>query len=83
MDILLNRVFTNRELVSLVNTGSMRYAEKASKRYGINAKNISEMLKAIYSYLGANHRNEYYYKNELLNKIVFGKHSPNTTSALR
>ena len=48
MDILLNRVFTNRELVSLVNTGSMRYAEKASKRYGINAKNISEMLKAIY-----------------------------------
>lgn len=83
MDILLNKVFTNRELVSLVDTGSMRYAEKASKRYGIKAKNISEMLKAIYSYLGANHRNEYYYKNELLNKIVFGKHSPNTTSALR
>ncbi len=83
MDILLNRVFTNQELISLVNTGTMRYAEKVSKRYGINANNISEMLKNIYSYLGSNHRNEYYYKNELLNKIVFGRHSPNTTSALR
>lgn len=83
MDILLNRVFTNRELISLVNTGTMKYAEKASKRYGFNTKNISEMLKSIYSYLGSNHRNEYYYKNQLLSKIVLGKHSPNTTSALR
>ncbi len=83
MDILLNRVFTNQELISLVNTGTMTYAEKVGKRYGISANNISEMLKKIYSYLGSNHRNEYYYKNELLNKIVFGRHSPNTTSALR
>lgn len=83
MDILLNRVFTNRELLSLVNTGTMKYAEKASKRYGLTTNNMSEMLKAIYSYLGSNHRNEYYYKNQLLNKLVFGKHSPNTTSALR
>lgn len=83
MDILLNRVFTNRELLSLVNTGTMKYAEKASKRYGFNDTNISEMISSIYSYLGSNHRNEYYYKNQLLNKIVFGKHSPNTTSALR
>lgn len=83
MDILLNRVFTNRELLSLVNTGKMRYAEKASKRYGFDTQNTSKMLRSIYSYLGSNHRNEYYYKNQLLNKIVFGKHSPNTTSALR
>lgn len=83
MDILLNRVFTNRELLSLVNTGKMKYAEKASERYGFNTKNIYEMLRLIYSYLGSNHRNEYYYKNQLLNKIVFGRHSPHTTSALR
>lgn len=83
MDILLNRVFTNKELNSLINTGSMKYAEKANERYGFNAQCLSEMISSIYSYLGTNHRNEYYYKNELLNKIVFGRHSPNTTSALR
>lgn len=83
MDILLNRVFTNRELNSLVKTGTMKYAEKVNKRYNLQAHNIFEELKAIYTYLGSNHRNEYYYKNQLLNKIVFGKHSPNTTSALR
>lgn len=28
------------------------------------------------------YRNEYYYKNTLLNKLLIGKHSVNTTSAL-
>lgn len=83
MDVLLNRVFTTRELNALVNTGKTKYAQKASKKYGLSSQSMVDALKSVYAFLGSHHRNEYYYKNQLLNKIVFGKHSPNTTSALR
>ncbi|WP_282806307.1 sce7726 family protein [Lactobacillus isalae] len=83
MDILLNRVFTAKELDSLVKYKSMKYVEKATERYGITSKDLATQIKDIYAYLGNHHRNEYFYKNQLLNNIVLGRHSPNTTSALR
>ena len=43
-----------------------------------NAKLISE----IYTVLKKDYRNEYYYKNTLLNKLLLGVHSVNTTTAL-
>ena len=83
MDILLNRVFTNKQLNELVKTKSMKYAIQAGKRYGLSKKNLTDLISSLYKYLGVNHRNEYFYKNQILNKIVLGKHSVNTTSALR
>ncbi|CAM3750580.1 sce7726 family protein [Erysipelothrix urinaevulpis] len=35
-----------------------------------------------YNYLNKNYRNEYIYKNTLINKIIFGIHSPKTTTAI-
>lgn len=45
-------------------------------------KNNRELISEIYSELKNNYRNEYFYKNTLLNKLLLGVHSVNTTTAL-
>ena len=40
------------------------------------------MISQIYNVLREGYRNEYYYKNTLLNKLLLGIHSVNTTTAL-
>jgi hypothetical protein len=45
-------------------------------------KKNSELISEIYSELKNNYRNEYFYKNTLLNKLLLGVHSVNTTTAL-
>lgn len=46
------------------------------------AKTNRERLEIVYQELVKHYRNEYVYKNTLFNKLVLGKHSLNTTSAL-
>jgi hypothetical protein len=41
-----------------------------------------ELISEIYAHLGKEKRNEYYYQNTLLNKLLVGVHSVNTTTAL-
>lgn len=43
----------------------------------------AEAVDAVYRNLAREYRNEYFYKNTLLNNIVLGRHSMNTTVALR
>ncbi len=38
-------------------------------------------MKSLYNYLKV-YRNEYFYKNTILNKLLLGRHSINTTTAL-
>ena len=45
-------------------------------------KNNQQLISEIYSILKKNYRNEYFYKNTLLNKLLLGVHSVNTTTAL-
>ncbi len=45
-------------------------------------KNNLQKIKEIYKYLCSSYRNEYVYKNTLFNKLLIGKHSLNTTSAI-
>lgn len=54
------------------------------RRYTSNAvqKNNRELISEIYCKLKNNYRNEYFYKNTLLNKLLLGVHSVNTTTAL-
>ena len=55
-----------------------------ARRYTSNAdqKNNRELISEIYCELKNNYRNEYFYKNTLLNKLLLGVHSVNTTTAL-
>ena len=82
---ILNRVFSKNTLKSFIDdepslsfcTSISRYIKNED---GTNLKKVSE----IYEYLCKNHRNEYCYKNTLLNKLLV--HSPihnlKTTTAL-
>lgn len=72
---ILNRVFSKNTLKSFIDdepslsfcTSISRYIKNED---GTNLKKVSE----IYEYLCKNHRNEYCYKNTLLNKLLV--HSP-------
>jgi hypothetical protein len=43
---------------------------------------IAEALDIGLEFLGSHYRNEYYFKNAIISKIVFGRHRPTTSSAL-
>lgn len=82
---ILNRVFSKNTLKAFINeTPSIPYITSVTRYIknedGSNLQKISE----IYKYLCNNHRNEYCYKNTLLNQLLVQNpnHSLKTTSAL-
>lgn len=81
-NLILNRLFTQAALQQLIHNYDDHIYYTIIKRYNIKAENNSEAIKKIYSYLRTNYRNEYYYKNTILNKLLLGVHSINTTTAL-
>jgi len=80
----INRVFTKNVLTELLEDGKNEVFDYVVKRY-VNdpeSKTHGELFSEIYAYLGKQKRNEYYYMNTLLNRILIGYHSVNTTCAL-
>lgn len=85
-DIFINKLFTVNSLKKMIFKNDMRTFRKTfSSLYSKDNDNLSmsEAFSLIYSYMAKNHRNEYFYKNALLNKILLGRHSVNTSTALR
>jgi len=80
----INRVFTHGVISDLINTGNNDVFDYVVKRYvnDPNNKTHGELFSEIYSHLEKEKRNEYYYLNTLLNRILVGIHSVNTTTAL-
>lgn len=80
----VNRVFTRKVIGDLIQNRSNEIYDFVVKRY-INdpeTKTNGEIISEIYSHLGKHNRNEYYYINTLLNKLLIGIHNVNTTTAL-
>lgn len=80
----INRVFTKGVLTQLLQTGQNDVFDYVVRRY-INdpdSKTHGELFSEIYSYLDKAKRNEYYYMNTLLNRLLIGYHSVNTTTAI-
>lgn len=81
---VLNRVFTRNTFRHIIEEGNDIAYASAIKRYidmpdeRMNVELVSE----IYNVLRKDYRNEYFYKNTLLNKLLLGVHSVNTTTAL-
>src|SRR5699024_2444060 len=70
----LNALFSRRTLRSLLNGKSeFNYKEKIT---------YEEYINIAYRKLSKHYRNEYYYKNALLNRRLLGVHSINTAVAL-
>lgn len=83
-NLIINRVFTKNVINELLKTGHSKIFDIVVQRYIDNpeAKNYGQIISEIYSHLGESYRNEYYYTNTLLNKLLVGIHNVNTTTAL-
>lgn len=85
-NLILNRVFSKNTLRALLDddkkASSVYYA--VIKRYITEYKNKKnkELISEIYKTLKHRYRNEYYYKNTLLNNLLFSFHNPLKTTAL-
>ena len=80
----INRVFTRGVITDLIQKGSNDVYDYVVQRY-VNdpeSKTHGQIINEIYAYLGKEKRNEYYYMNTLLNKLLVGIHSVNTTTVL-
>lgn len=80
----LNRIFTRHMLRQFMDGKTDNMYATVVKRYisNPNQKNNRQLISEIYCELKNNYRNEYFYKNTLLNKLLLGVHSINTTTAL-
>lgn len=80
----ISRVFTKKVINQLVNSGRSDTFDYVVKRYIDDPENKTngQIISEIYHKLGQSYRNEYYYTNTLLNKLLVGIHNVNTTTAL-
>lgn len=81
---ILNRLFTQSILNRLLENQlePTYYAVVQKYTEAPESKCNHELISDIYNLMGKTYRNEYYYKNTILNKLLLGRHSPTTTTAL-
>ncbi|EFX94551.1 sce7726 family protein [Streptococcus sanguinis] len=75
---LLNRFFSRATISNLLKYNKDEVFERISKEETSHL----ETIQSVYQELSKTYRNEYFYKNTLLNKRLLGIHSVNTTTAL-
>lgn len=79
-------LFSATALERLVVHRDTSYLKTLISRYGIHSNEPVNTIGDYYSYafnsLLKNYRNEYVYKNLILNKLLLGKHSLNTTTVI-
>lgn len=80
----INRVFTRKIVSDLIRNGKNDVFDYVVRRYidDPESKTHGQIISEIYAHLSKQQRNEYYYVNTLLNKLLRGIHSVNTTTAL-
>ena len=81
---LLNNFFSKATFYNLIGQKCDETYHEIVKKYVENpyGKQNKELIHEVYLKLKREYRNEYFYKNTLLNKRLFGVHSVTTTTAL-
>lgn len=81
---ILNRMFTQKNIKDLIYRNNSNVYENIIREYFAVVDNCTnlDLINEIYKLLSKQYRNEYFYENTLVNKLLFGVHSPNTTVAL-
>jgi hypothetical protein len=74
-------VFRGLAAVQIPPAARVRLTELGSA-LGSTSNTLAEAYDKAYSCLVQSYRAEYIYKNQLISKVVFGRHSPNTATAL-
>lgn len=83
---MINKMFTVNSLRKIISKQNNRLYKKTVSSVVEPINKVStnlDVLKVIYKYMSKNHRNEYFYKNTLINKILLGRHSVKTSTAIR
>ncbi len=82
--LLINRFFTRNTFEEIIQDDESPTYSATIRKYVINSERMTnqECISEVYRFLKKEYRNEYYYKNSLLNKLLLGVHSPRTTTAL-
>lgn len=79
-------MFSTGKFKRLIEDADMSYLMSKYSKYkpdeGIQMSTIGDFYKYIYNVLMTNYRNEYVYKNLIINKILLGRHSLNTATVL-
>lgn len=82
----LARLFSNSTLTSLAAPESRMMPGRSSDSIAGHHEQLKPCLSEFYDdafrEMSKNYRSEYYYKNTLVSKIIFGRHSPKTASAV-
>lgn len=83
-NLILNRFFSKKMIDSLLLKNESEVFNTVIKRYiqDPDGKQYDELISEIYCILDNEYRNEYYYKNTLLNKLLFKKHNYKKTTVL-
>lgn len=83
-NLILNRLFTQKFFKELINYHNYDAFINVVDKYCDlnNNKTNLDVLIELYNKLRNEYRNEYFYKNTILNKLLLGVHSINTTTAL-
>jgi hypothetical protein len=83
-NLVLNRLFTQNVFQELINNNENATYGTIVQRYILDSdgKNNGELISEIYNFMSKSYRNEYFFQNTLLNKLLLGRHSVNTTTAL-
>jgi len=83
---LINKLFTVNSLKKIITNQNIEVYKRTVDTISSDKDDINTNLDAvvkIYKYMSKKHRNEYYYKNTLVNKILLGRHSVKTSTAIR
>ncbi|HGH4622087.1 sce7726 family protein [Enterobacter cloacae] len=82
LNMLYSKVFRRTFFNSLAKGKELNNAFGEFNDYLSNSSDLTvrEFFTLIYNFLKSEYRNEYVYKTAIVNKIVFGRHSPRTSS---
>ena len=79
----ISQIFTSPSFRKIIEEGQFDVLDNRVSKFISKDKNYTrnEQIQFIYKFLNKNYRAEYIYKNTLLNKILLGKYSTNTSTA--
>ena len=83
-NLILNRLFTQNVFFDMIDTNDNTTYGAVIQRFvnDYENKDNGALISEVYRFMSKSYRNEYFYQNTLLNKLLLGKHSINTTTAL-
>jgi hypothetical protein len=81
---VLNRIFTKSVLLGILSDAEDCLLSNVKNEFFPNntIKTYNDFFNVIFLYLKSSYRNEYYYKNTMLNKLIINRHRINTTTAI-